>query len=162
MSLEKNLRKIERIILENADQCKCDGPVPKREILRAEKDLEIKFPISYLWFLLTFGHGFWADHEIFGMASIYDPEQQTGIPYVVSTTQILRERFQIPSQFFAVSGDDEGYYYLVNAGSEERREDADLYLLDVNTSQVEPLFDDREHAVQLSDFYIAILDQEEI
>ena len=162
MSLEKKLKKIERTILENADLYRFAGPVPKKEILRAENDLEIKFPISYLWFLLTFGHGFWGDCEFFGMDPLYDPTHQFGIPYVVSTTQILRERFNILFQYFAVSGDGGRYYYLVNAGTQGRREDADVYLLDVNTSQVELLLDEREQAVQLSDFFEAVFEHDEI
>lgn len=162
MLLEKRLKRIEEIIQANVNHYSFSGPVPKSEILRAEKDLQIKFPISYLWFLLTFGSGVWNECEIFGMTPVYDPTHQFGIPYVVSTTQILREKFNIPSRFFAVSGDGGRFYYLVNAGDEERKQDADLYLLDVNTSQVDLLIDEQENTVQLSDFYEAVFENDEI
>ena len=155
MYLERKLKTIERIIINNADLCTYSGPVPQREIIKAEKDLGIQFPVSYLWFLMTFGHGFFADDEIFGMDPVYDPHCQFGIPYVVSTTQLLRERFKIPLEYFAVSGDGYGYYYLAATSSGERSQDADLYLLDVNTAEVALLLNEKEQAVQLSDFFEA-------
>jgi len=162
MSLEKKLRKIEGIIIENADLCTYYGPVPQGEIRKAEKDLGIQFPISYLWFLMTFGHGFFADDEIFGMDSVYEPDHQVGIPYVVSSTQMLRDRCNIPQEYFAVSGDGYGYYYLANAGSEGRGQDADLYLLDTNTAEVSLLLDENEQAVQLSDFFAAAFEERDV
>lgn len=155
MSLKNKLKKIERIIIENADSCTYSGPVSQSEILKAEIDMGIQFPVSYLWFLMTFGHGFFADDEIFGMDSIYNPGHQFGIPYVASTTQILRERYSIPREYFAVSGDGQGYYYLASAGSGDRRQDADMYLLDINTGEIELLLNEKECPVQLSDFFEA-------
>ncbi len=161
MSLKKKLKRIEKVFLENADLCTYLGPVPQREILKAEIDLGIQFPISYLWFLMTFGHGCFADDEIFGMDSVYDPDHQFGIPYVVSTTQILRERCNIPKEYFAISGDGQGYYYLANAGDGDRSEDADLYLLDINTAELELLHNEMECAVQLSDFFEALFEEKD-
>jgi antitoxin YobK len=44
------------------------GPVPERQIARAERELKVTFPPSFRAFLRQFGGGFLFDYEFLGLA----------------------------------------------------------------------------------------------
>jgi hypothetical protein len=44
------------------------GPVPDRQIARAERELRVMFPPSFRAFLMQFGAGFLFDYEFLGLA----------------------------------------------------------------------------------------------
>ena len=66
-SLKEKLMKLEQKIMEYPGLQDFTGGVCQESILMAQKALEVAFPISYRWFLMTFGMGSFGDLEIFGL-----------------------------------------------------------------------------------------------
>ncbi len=131
------LKKLELSAEQRKDEIHCFGSVSKESILKAESDIGLKFPTVYCWFLMTFGHGFIGEAEIFGLEEPYDLDRQFGIPYVVSVTMIIRRKYNVPKTYFVFSGNEEGLYYL--AGTQKIREqDAEVFILDMSTNSIAP------------------------
>ncbi len=147
----ERLRQWEKTGNEHKDRIHCFGSVSKNTVIRAEKDLDLAFPQVYCWFLMTYGHGFFGENEIFGLEEPYNPDKPIGIPNVVSVTRIFRQTYDIPIKDFVFAGDGESRYYIAHT-YESRKQDAEIYAYDIYKNDIAPSLAGFEKNMILSEF----------
>ncbi len=97
-------RKIEELINNGPDRL-ITGGVGDNRIVEVEKELGVKLPESYKWFLREYGHGGIAGVDILGIGPI-------GVePPVVQLTQDYR-KMGMPNSLVAIYNADEWVYCL--------------------------------------------------
>lgn len=125
MRLKECLQNLEILVSRNSVLCDFEGGISQAYLEKRERELGIYFPVSYCWFLLTYGVGFFGDMELFGIKEPADDQMGEGnsIPDVIWTTKHFRQRIGIPENWFVLCGSGDGSYYCVEADKERRNAD---------------------------------------
>ena len=138
-SLKEKLMKLEQKIMEYPGLQDFTGGVCQESILMAQKALEVAFPISYRWFLMTFGMGSFGDLEIFGLVEAEKGlQKKRGAPDLLFMTERLRSLTGLPHGYLPVCGDGFSSYYCIRADQEERW-DAEMYVWNMEKVLLEPV-----------------------
>ena len=106
-SLKEKLMKLEQKIMEYPGLQDFTGGVCQESILMAQKALEVAFPISYRWFLMTFGLGSFGDLEIFGLVEAEKGlQKKRGAPDLLFMTERLRSCLLYTSKAAVDNGEE--------------------------------------------------------
>lgn len=89
------------------------GTVLEEDLLAAEKELGLKFPMDYRTFVKKFGAGYFHTLEIYGIIA---GKQIECIPNAVWVTRALREKYCLPESYIAIGFDGISGYYCIHAG----------------------------------------------
>lgn len=129
MGLKERLQNLEILVNRHSVLCDFEGGISKAHLETREKELGFYFPVSYCWFLLTYGVGFFGDMELFGLKETADGEICRGksIPDVIWATNYFRQRAGIPQNCFVLCGSGDGIYYCVEANKEGRQADGRVF-----------------------------------
>lgn len=129
MGLKEHLQNLEILVNRHSALCDFEGGISKAHLEMMEKELGFYFPVSYCWFLLTYGVGFFGDTELFGLKETADGEICRGksIPDVAWTTNFFRQRAGIPENCFVLCGSGDGIYYCVEADKERQQADGRVF-----------------------------------
>lgn len=157
MNLENRLRSLGRSMLENRNMWQYADPPSMEQVRQAEKQLRVHFPMAYSWFLVTFGTGFFGWVEIFGLWESMCESKPWGIPDVVTTTQILREKYELDETTIALAGDRNGFYYITDVGNSGRLPDSEVWVLNPENGEKAPIFKEDGCNVLFSDFLEGIV-----
>jgi len=105
--LNKSYQEAKKIITENEDLNDFIGGRSEKLILKGEQKLNLKFPISYLDFLKTFGAGSFGAEEIFGV--IHDDFENSSVPDAIWYTLSERRESSLPNSLLVIydSGSDD-------------------------------------------------------
>src|SRR5690625_975452 len=105
--LNKSYQEAKKIITENEDLNDFIGGRSEKLILKGEQKLNLKFPISYLDFLKTFGAGSFEAEEIFGV--IHDDFENSSVPDAIWYTLSERRESSLPNSLLVIydSGSDD-------------------------------------------------------
>lgn len=125
IGIEKKLRKFSGL----SDFC---GGVSQKNIQKVQKETGIQFPVSYRWFLMTFGMGNFGDFEIFGLAENEKGElsRSNSLPDLRFAVNQLRYQYELPENYFPVCGDGMDGYFCIRADVTTDK-DAEVYFLDI-------------------------------
>ncbi len=112
--------------------CTYYGPVQTAEIDAAEKELGVRFPLSYRLFLREFGAAWLKSYEIAGLAPgrHTDPEPPLW-EHVIDVTEIMRRagRGYLPQTYVKVSDDGCEYYFYLDTGRMDQRGECPVVVL---------------------------------
>lgn len=134
MNIKKRLQYLEKIMDSFCEYKEFTGAVSQKNIKLAEQKLNILFPVSYCWFLMTYGAGFFGEKEIFGILETKEGELQEieYIPNVIWVTEFFRKIIGLSEEYVAISGDGMGSYYFVKAEKEQRALDGQVLKIGLN------------------------------
>ena len=94
------------------------GPVAEADIEQAERELDVRFPPGYRYFLMHFGAALGDGFEIAGLFERTDDSVPPQWSNVVLYTQQLRRaaKGMLPSGYVAISDDGGDYVYYIDTG----------------------------------------------
>lgn len=136
--LKSKLKRLEKRFTEFPELLGFSGGVSMNNILLAQKEAGLCFPVSYQWFLLTFGMGSFGDFEIFGLSETEDGKlkRESTLPDVMFALKLLRQNKGLPKEYLPFCGDGFGGYYFIRAVP-ENHEDSCIYFGDMKVGQME-------------------------
>lgn len=150
ITLKDKLMRLEKRMMDYPELREFYGGVSIQNILWAQEELKLIFPVSYRWFLLTFGAGNFGDFEIFGLMENDNRTIRQGMsaPDVIWMTRQMRSKFGLPEEYIPIWGDGVGGYYCIKV-SEKNYEDAEMYFLYVDSELPEFYYANRK----MTDFF---------
>ncbi len=147
--LKSKLKKLEKKILTFPELLEVSGGVCMDNILLAESESELCFPVSYRWFLMTFGMGSFGDLEIFGLSETEDRKlkRENALPNMMFALKQLRQNSGLPKEYLPFCGDGVGRYYCIKTAFSEY-EDGEVCILNMETKHMELL----PYSITFTDF----------
>jgi len=118
-------------IEEELARCDIAGPASPKMIAAAERELGVKFPKSYRWFLVNYGA---ALCDGFRIAGLFEGDFEDEPPLwsnVVTLTSQLRHasRGRFPLSYVAISDDGGDYKFFLDTSQLEREEECPVIVV---------------------------------
>jgi hypothetical protein len=106
----KTYNEVEELIAQYTRATDFSGGVGEDKIREAEKQLQVKFPEQYKWFLSKYGDGGVLGMDVYGIES-------TNSFRVVDNTKIYRKH-KLGHEYIVIEDQDE-FYYCINLSNEK-------------------------------------------
>jgi hypothetical protein len=108
------------------------GPVAEAEIQAAEKELGVRFPMSYRVFLKHFGAAWLPSYEVAGLAPGRSTDPTPPLwAHVIDVTAHMRRasRGFIPKEYIRFSGDSGDYGFYLDAGNVDTNQESPVIVM---------------------------------
>lgn len=136
--LKEKLIRIEKQILKFPEFSYFCGGISRKNIEKVQKETGILFPVSYQWFLMTFGMGSFGDFEMFGLAETETGELNSvnSFPDLRVAVKQLRKEYGLSGNYLPVCGDGLDGYFCIRTDMKTEK-DAEVYFLNVGKTPAE-------------------------